>query len=465
MHKVSISPVTRANAVGDVTVFIEDGKVVDAQNGTGIFKGFELIMEGRDPWDAPYLTQRICGICSSAHAMASCLALETIAQVEPPPNGVLVRNMIFGLDLLQNHLRHFYVLGLWDWVQPPDEFPFKGGFSKGFRFSPQESKEWHERYWAATEHSRLAHETLVLLGGKIPHNHGIIPGGVSLMPDGHVVAELRPRLQRIHKFVQEVYYPDALLLQDRYQDYLSLGVWESHFLSLGLFPHAAKDGHLFPSGVILDKKNEPVDLGRISESLAYAWYRGKGGSPWEEKLIPDPSKEEAYSWAKAPRYGGEPCEGGPLARAWIKGQAPQGNSAMDRIVARAREAREIVKWMDVWLNELMPGEPAHVSCKTPASGRGVGAIDAMRGPLSHWVTLKGGRISSYQIITPSAWNYSPRDEKGQLGPVEQALLNTPVQDSKEPIEVGRILRSFDPCYSCAAHVIDRVRGEKQVIQI
>ncbi len=465
MHKVSISPVTRANAVGTATVYVEEGKVVEAESGASIFKGFEIIMAERDPWDAPYLTQRICGICSSAHALASCLALEAIAGAEPPPNGILLRNIIFGLDLLQNHIRHFYMLGLWDWASPPDRFPFKGGYTKGFRFSSKETEQLRQGYWQAADQSRLAHEALTLLGGKVPHQHGIVPGGATLFPEKHVREELRRRLQKIRVFVEKVYLPDALLLQSRYKDYLSLGVRKSGFLSSGCFPLSKGKGHHFPAGVLLDDGVEAVGLNGISESLEHSWFQGEGGDPWVEESVPDPNREGAYSWVKAPRYRETACEGGPLARRLLQGEGPRRSSTMDRIVARAREALKVARLLEVWLDELMPGKPARVSFKIPASGRGVGAVDAMRGPLSHWVTLKGGRISSYQIITPSAWNFSPRDGKGRPGPVEEALVGTPVEDVKEPIEVGRILRSFDPCYSCAAHVVDRTRGEAKLLQV
>lgn len=465
MHKVSISPVTRANAVGTATVYVEDGKVVAAESGASVFKGFEVIMEGRDPWDAPYLTQRICGICSSAHGLASCLALEAMAGVQPPPNGNLLRNIIFGLDLLQNHIRHFYMLGLWDWVAPPKGHPFTGGFTRGFRCSPRETEDFHEGYWLAAEHSRLAHEALTLLGGKVPHSHGIVPGGVTLFPETHIQDELRRRLKKIRYFLENRYIPDAQLLKSRYPDYLSLGVRETGFLSFGAFPLAREAGHHYPAGVDAGSRQENVDFDQIRESQEYSWFKGSGGEPWSEESVPEPNRKGAYSWVKAPRYRGHICEGGPLARQLMREKGPRRASTMDRIVARSRESLEVAGLLEAWLEDLLPGKPARVSFKVPASARAVGAIDAMRGPLSHWVTLKAGRISGYQIITPSAWNFSPRDEEGQPGPVEEALVGTPVEDIKEPIEIGRILRSFDPCYSCAAHVVDRTRGEKQTLQV
>jgi len=80
-------------------------------------------------------------------------------------------------------------------------------------------------------------------------------------------------------------------------------------------------------------------------------------------------------------------------------------------------------------------------------------MDTMRGPLGHWMTIRDNKVSHYQIVTPTSWNFAPRDSQGLRGPVEQALLDTPVADADSLIEVGRVVRSFDPCFTCAIHAI------------
>lgn len=467
MHKVSISPITRANAVGAVTVMVDQGRVVEAYNEGTIFRGFELIMEGRDPLDAPYLTQRICGICSSAHGLAACLALEGIAGVKPPRNGILTRNLILGLDFLQNHIRHFYLLGLWDWVTPPDQHPFRGGHSRDLRLSQAETGKLQEHYWLGVEHARLAHETLALIGGKAPHNHGLIPGGASFMPVAEVKGELLLRIGKLKSFIEEVYLPDAFFLQEKYPDYRKIGRHSHHYLGFGLFPRGgAKGEYHFPPAAMLAGRKGGLNLDEIAEDHASAWYRGKGGSPFAEISQPDPSRQEAYSWIKAPRYGGFACEGGPLAREMLETNNGTGeNSVMARILARSREAALIAGLLQRWVEGLVPGEAGCLPFKLPAAGSGAGITDAMRGPLGHWIKIKGGRISQYQIITPSAWNFSPRDRWERTGPVEEALLDTPVADLEEPVEIGRVIRSFDPCYACSAHVLDLGKGVRQTIRL
>jgi hydrogenase large subunit len=168
---------------------------------------------------------------------------------------------------------------------------------------------------------------------------------------------------------------------------------------------------------------------------------------------PNPAKPDGYSYNKAPRYRGLALEGGPLAQLWIRGNYQRGVSVMDRLIARALLSREVAALMHKWLTVLKPGQSVFKSYRLPDTGTGVGLTGAMRGPLGHWLKVDGGRIKHYQIVTPTAWNFSPHDDDGRPGPTEEALLGTPVADPEFPVEIGRIIRSFDPCMACAAHVV------------
>lgn len=95
----------------------------------------------------------------------------------------------------------------------------------------------------------------------------------------------------------------------------------------------------------------------------------------------------------------------------------------------------------------------------PADAKGVGFVDAPRGGLSHWMRIEGGKIGNFQLVVPSTWNLGPRDDKGVLGAVEEALIGTPVADPKRPVEILRTVHSFDPCMACAVHVIDGETNE------
>ena len=126
---------------------------------------------------------------------------------------------------------------------------------------------------------------------------------------------------------------------------------------------------------------------------------------------------------------------------------------MDRHVARAQEAAKVASAMSGWLDELTPGQTAYDTSFDQYSGFGVGLSEAPRGALGHWVEITGGRISHYQVITPTCWNASPRDDQDVAGPMEQALIGTPIEDPDQPVEALRVIHSFDPCLSCAVHIM------------
>ncbi|MBE0467692.1 MAG: nickel-dependent hydrogenase large subunit, partial [Candidatus Desulforudis sp.] len=120
---------------------------------------------------------------------------------------------------------------------------------------------------------------------------------------------------------------------------------------------------------------------------------------------------------------------------------------------RAVECSLVAHGVKTWLQGLTPGAPAYTPCAVPESGTGMGLTEAPRGALGHWITIADHQIANYQCVVPTTWNASPRDDRGQPGPIEQALLGTPVKDPKNPIELVRVVRSFDPCIACAVHCI------------
>lgn len=127
---------------------------------------------------------------------------------------------------------------------------------------------------------------------------------------------------------------------------------------------------------------------------------------------------------------------------------------MDRTIARVLETKKIAGILDILLQNLIPGYNTQREYEVPASGFGQGLIDTTRGALGHWINVENSVISAYTIITPSAWNLSPQTgSAGNIikGAAEQALLGTPVADLQFPVEVGRVVRSYDPCVSCATH--------------
>ncbi|MCX7712726.1 MAG: nickel-dependent hydrogenase large subunit, partial [Chthoniobacterales bacterium] len=211
---------------------------------------------------------------------------------------------------------------------------------------------------------------------------------------------------------------------------------------------------------------------RITEDVAYSWFRSSSGlHPSRGETQPDPHKPNAYSWVKAPRYNGEPMEVGSLARLLIaqaQNHEPATSalnsflqktghtlqemvSVMGRHAARAIESLLLVDALERWINNLVPDEPPCVEFTIPDRCEGMGLTEAARGALGHWIVVEDRKIARYQCVVPTTWNCSPKDDRGKRGPVEEALIGTPVANEASPIEAVRVVRSFDPCLACAVH--------------
>ncbi|MDI3281210.1 MAG: nickel-dependent hydrogenase large subunit [Bacillota bacterium] len=454
--RIDLNPVTRQNGLSRIAVEVEGGRVREAWCGGLLMRGFEQILLGRHPEDAPYLTARVCGICSTAHAVAAALALEDASPVEVPPNGVWLRNLILGADLLQNHIRHLHIMALPDFVPGLNLFgpaPTRGDF----RLTPRQVEEYRKHHEAAVAASRQAHEMAATFAGRIPHHRTIMPGGNLWGPTSDRILRFRQLLDRVYAFIRDRLVPGIQELGELYPDYYQLGSRPANFLNFAMFPQPAGQGDpLFPAGAVIEGRWEKVDLRQITEDIRYSWYDEREGRRRALDGRPQPAlseeKADAYSWVKAPRYRGQPMEGGPLARLWLKGFYRRGVSVLDRLMARALETKLVAEEMYRWLDALQPGQPSITPWRAPRRAEGIGLTGAMRGPLAHYVRIENYRIAGYQIITPSAWNLSPRDNEGRRGPAEEALLGTPVRDPHFPVELGRVYRSFDPCNACSTHL-------------
>jgi hydrogenase large subunit len=227
---------------------------------------------------------------------------------------------------------------------------------------------------------------------------------------------------------------------------------------------------LVPAGFAKGVDGEEFDQRGVEEEISHSWYDGYEGGrhPMDGRTDPYATGKEnrSYSWIKGPRYEGLPAETGPLAE-MVVSRNPlftdlverEGPSAFVRELARLVRPAVLFDAMATWIDEVEPKRPYYEGIPEIISGEGTGLIEASRGALGHWVKIRDGKIEHYQIITPSAWNGSPRDDRGVHGPWEEALLGTPVKDEENPVELGHVVRSFDPCLVCAVHM---VRGPKSV---
>ncbi len=453
--KITINPVTRISGFMEITADITENKVSDAKTEGLLFRGFEKMLQGRSPFDAVYFTQRICGICSTAHSMASTLALEDAMSIVPSEQGRYLRDIIHGSEFLQNHLRHFYQYTIPDFVKLPENYPLYDTSHKDFRLPKDKNDLIVQHYFEALDVSRSAHEMLAVLGGKAPHNHGVFIGGITASAATDKIIKIKSILSAINKFIEGKMIPDVYIIAQYYQDYFHNGRGYENLLSYGCFNSYKDLGTLYVDPLIYSEGNiRPFKAEGITEETEYAWYSdtNQPDKPLEAVPEADMSKPNAYSWIKAPRYYGIPFETGPLARQWLCGEYRNGISTMDRTIARVLEAKKISEIMSILLENIIPNVSVQAEYKIPEIAAGAGLIDTTRGALGHWLKIAGSVISFYQIITPSGWNLSTRSSNVLKGTAEQALIGTSIQDIDNPIELGRIIRSFDPCVSCATHV-------------
>jgi len=484
--RIKIDPVTRIEGHLAIEAVIDDGVVKEARSAGTLFRGFEIILQGRDPRDANRLTQRICGVCPTAHATASALCIDDAFGLTDkiPDNARLIRCLILGSNFLQSHILHFYHLAALDYVDAAavvgDLAPFVPRYEGDYRVSGEANAELVNHYVQALDIRRKCQEMLSIFGGKMPHSVGIVPGGVTERPTEDKIINFLWRLNEIRDFVDNTYIPDIIAVAKAYGDYFEIGQGCKRLLAYGGFD--LPTGKLFKSGVVSpDLQLQPFAEENITEDLKHSWYADSdsGKNPAQGQTKPEPNKKQAYSFLKSPRYEGKVCELGPLARMvnnYVQGDSKVKElidstlaqlgagadalfSVLGRHAARALEAKLVADAMVDWLQALKPDEPIIVENKIPETGEGAGLTEAPRGSVGHWITIKDKKTNRYQVITPTAWNASPKDDKDQPGAIEQAIIGTKVKDKDNPFELVRIVRAFDPCLACSVHLLDARAGK------
>jgi hydrogenase large subunit len=349
-----------------------------------------------------------------------------------------------------------------------------------YRLTKEENRAAVAHYVEALDMRRLAHEAVAVFGGKMPHNMSIVAGGVTAEPTVDKIATFLWKIEQLIDFIDSRYLPDVLMVANRYQDYFAIGAGCKQLLSFGVFdldshPDLVRRKRYFPNGIVgADLKLRGIDPSKITEEVVNSWFKETGPvHPYDGSTDAERDKAGAYSWIKSPRYDGEVMEVGPLARmmvAYVSGDRDvQGHvnavlktfnagpealfSVLGRHAARAIECKIVAERLKDWVLTLKPGEPTFTDFPLDVSNRGMGLHEAPRGALGHWIDVENGTTKNYQAIVPTTWNAGPMDAKGQPGPIEQSLIGTAVRDERNPFELVRIVRAYDPCLSCAVHVI------------
>ncbi len=283
----------------------------------------------------------------------------------------------------------------------------------------------------------------------------------------------------------------------RYPEWFTFGKTKN-FLTYGEFPleNGNPENLLFPQGSILGNGScMPLDTGLVAEHVKHSWYKdSRPLHPSAGTTVPYYTKldtDKKYSWLKAPRYKDEAMEVGPLARLLVAvgsgrhlattavngllaatgGGIQDLQSTLGRTAARAMETQVIAQDMSGWLAELESNLGSGVtdirdeSWSMDSQASGMGLNEAPRGALGHWISINDQKIENYQMVVPSTWNFGPRCAKDVPGPVETALIGTPVVDPTQPVEILRTIHSFDPCVACAVHVVDVKKDRTHIVKV
>lgn len=464
-ERIIIDPVTRISGFMQIEVMVENHKVVEAKTKGLMFRGFEMMLKGRAPLDAIYYTERICGICSTAHGLASALALENALGVVPTEQGRYLRDFMHGCEFIQNHIRHFYQFTVPDFVRLPEKYTLYQTDDTDFRLPKEKNDLIAKHYFDSLQISRAAHQMLAIFGGKAPHTHGIFVGGATAQITVDHIIRLKSMLQEILHFIEDIMIPDAGIIACYYPDYYQNGKGYGNLLSYGCFDHYPELGTLYLNPMAAaGGKIKTLNPEKIREEIDYSWYTAQVDSYSPAEVVPtdNQDKEKAYSFIKALKLESLFFESGPLARQWLTGEYRHGISTMDRYMARIYEARKIAGILSILLNHMIPGDSGQRAYEIPDSAEGSGLTDTTRGALGHWMKIENQLISFYQVITPSVWNLCSHGNDGMPGTAEKALIGTEIEDEDHPVELGRIIRSFDPCVSCATHVFYHDREPKLI---
>ena len=335
MSRVVVDPVTRIEGHLRIEAEVEGGTVKDAWSSSTMFRGIEIILKGRDPRDAWAFTQRICGVCTTVHAIASIRAVEQAIGAAPPPNARLLRNLIIGAQCVQDHVVHFYHLHALDWVDivsalsadpaktsslaesisdwplsSPKYFAGVRDRIKGFvdrgQLGPFANAYWgHPAYRLPAEANLMAvaHylEALdwqrefirmhAVLGGKNPHLQSFLVGGMATPVDPNsqaalnagTIAQLKTLIATARDFVRRVYIPDLIAIAGFYKDWAGHGRGVGNYMVYGEYPEndSPRPPLFLPGGIIRNRdlsKVEAVDPAQITEYIAHSWYDYQGGN-------------------------------------------------------------------------------------------------------------------------------------------------------------------------------------------
>lgn len=521
---LNVSPLGRVEGDLDVKVTIEDGVVTDAWTQAVMFRGFETILKGKDMMAGLIMTPRICGICGGSHLYKSAQALDVAMHAHVPHNAHLVRNIAQACETLQSIPRYFYALFAIDLAHPKyaksplyEEACRRFSAYVGTSYQPGVvlSNKPVEVY--AILGGQWPHSSFMIPGGIMTApTLSDITRSIAILNHWKTNWLEKQFLGcEIERWMENKTWEDVLAWIEEKPEHANsdLGFFIRYSLDVGLDTYGAgvgrylaygtymeptkfenpatdsrNDALIARSGIYLEGKYYTFDQANVTEDVMFSHYKGGDNvHPFEgtqNALDPEVgAKDGKYSFAKAPRYtvpeiGKKlPYEVGPLARTIMAAQeqtadhqdydplmadifAKKGASVFVRQLARLHEAPKLFRNVMSWINRIDLHGSFYTKPEPITSGKGFGGTEAARGALGDWIVIEDGKIENYNVITPGTWNMGPRDANGAPGPVEQALIGTPVWDINDPVELGHVTRSFDSCLVCTVHAYDGKTGRE-----
>jgi hydrogenase large subunit len=464
--KVVVDPITRIEGHLRIEVQEEAGRIRDAWAVATQFRGIETIMEGRDPRDAWAFTQRICGVCTVVHAVASCRAVEDALDIEIPPNANLIRNLIHGMQFVQDHVIHFYHLHALDWVDvvsaldadPAATSSLAASISPwpnnsathfaeiqnrvrtfvqsgqlgifanaywghpSYRLPPEANLMAVAHYLEALDWQKDVIRVHTIFGGKNPHPNFLVGGMASAINLDSVetinqerLSDVQGMIRRARRFVEEVYWPDIMAIASFYKEWAAIGGGATNYLACGEFPDGdvrELDSLYFPRGIILDRDLStvhPYDESLVREHIEHSWLEYSGGN--DQGLHP-------YEGETKPRYTGPPLPWDYVQDSeqytWMKaprydGKVMEVGPLARMLVAYASGHSDVVEIVNETLARLEVGPEALFSTLGRTAARAIETVLLAR-RMEVWFDRLVDRIRTGDVRTfngdrwePSTW--------------------------------------------------------------
>ncbi len=411
-QRVVVDPITRIEGHLRIEATMDGDTITEAYSSGTMVRGIEIILRGRDPRDAWAFAQRICGVCTLVHGIASVRAVENALDYRVPPNAQLIRNLMIAAQYVHDHVMHFYHLHALDWVDvvsalqadpkatselaqsisnyaksSPGYFAdtqkklkrfveggqlgiFANGYwgHPGYTLPPEANLMAVAHYLEALAWQRDVAKLHTIFGGKNPHPNflvGGVPSPIDLNSDSainaKILAEVQNVITQMREFVDQVYVPDTLAIAAFYKDWSGRGEGVGNFLTYGDFPEKGMDdpdSYLIPAGAILNRDLSTVhevDLHakeQIQEYIAHSWYDYDAGK--QQGLHPYDGETNIHHTGPTPPY-----EHLDVAQSysWLKSPRLQGAAMEVGPLARvlmlyARGHAQTKELVDMTLNRL-----------------------------------------------------------------------------------------------------------------